>query len=167
MKIGDKVEVVDNGETFDTYENGFVNLGFKNKTENPLFDNGTIATIFAIGEHEYDSYGQIYGIEDKYGNQSLIGNNGIKITPSRTYYVTPTESKLIASIATRVESLTQINFIEAVMLITSIHCNVAKLDLKKLSKAEDGKMYAEILALQDGFDFDSMKLSYTPKYALK
>ena len=87
LKVGDKIKVIDYGESFTTYPNWvYNNVEGVDKCRyafgcNP--ENGTIGTVIAIAKHEYSSDNLIYFKEDvEYGcgNSTcyLIGEKGVK-----------------------------------------------------------------------------------------
>ena len=76
FKVGDKVQVVDSGKTYTTYVRMFEKMGFKNTEKNQFFQQGLIATVFAVGIHD-DNELPLLGIEAANGTQCLISADGV------------------------------------------------------------------------------------------
>jgi len=79
FKVGDKVRVVDSGKTYTTYVAMFEKMGFNNTESNSFFQQGLIATVFAIDVHE-DNELPLLGIQAANGTQCLISVNGVEPT---------------------------------------------------------------------------------------
>jgi hypothetical protein len=87
MKIGSRVKIKNLGEIYSTYWTKFKEMGFKNpetaKNINyEIFDKSIEFKVFAKSDHECDNI-MLYGIEDKNGNQFLIGESGLKLIRKR------------------------------------------------------------------------------------
>jgi hypothetical protein len=76
FKVGDTVQVVDPGSTYTTYGAMFKKMKFKNSKENYGFSKGTIATVFAIGDHELNGC-TLLGLQAPDGSQALLGAEGV------------------------------------------------------------------------------------------
>jgi len=77
FKVGDKVRVVDSGKIYTTYVVMFEKMGFNNTKSNSFFQQGLIATVFAVAEHEDDGL-TLLGIQAANGTQCLISVNGVE-----------------------------------------------------------------------------------------
>ena len=77
FKVGDKVQVVDPGRTYTTFTCMFEKMGFRYIYRNELFQQGLIATVFAISEHETDSDITLLGLEAQNGTQCLMSTKGV------------------------------------------------------------------------------------------
>ncbi len=76
FKVGDKVQVVDPGRTYQTYSAMFSRLGFKNTQENESFPAGLVAEVFLVCEH--DSTGiPLVALQAQDGSQCLISTEGV------------------------------------------------------------------------------------------
>ena len=86
--VGTRVKVRDWGQLYTTYFNKFEEMGFKNprKAKGNYFDvrwgkpnkfRGVAFKVFARSKHDGGCWG-LYGIQDKKGNQFLIGTGGIR-----------------------------------------------------------------------------------------
>ena len=76
FKVGDKVQVVDSGRTYTTYDAMFKKLGFRDTHKNEFFQPGLVAEVFAVGEH--DSTGiPLVALQAQDGSQCLISTNGV------------------------------------------------------------------------------------------
>ena len=76
FKVGDKVQVVDSGKTYTTYVDMFEKMGFKNTERNEFFQQGLIATVFAVSIHG-DNKLPLLGLEAANGTQCLISADGV------------------------------------------------------------------------------------------
>ena len=76
FKVGDKVRVVDSGKTYTTYVAMFEKMGFNNTESNSFFQQGLIATVFAVAEHEDDGL-TLLGLQAANGTQCLISSEGV------------------------------------------------------------------------------------------
>ena len=87
IHVGDKIEVIDNGESYTTYSdwvyNNVHNIDICRYAFGETTKNGTIGTVIAIAKHEYENTNLIYFKKD--GNYSfdnspcyLIGEKGVK-----------------------------------------------------------------------------------------
>jgi len=86
MKINSKVKVKNFGSCYTTYSTMFEKMGFKNTVMNKCSSDWSdrVFTVFSIDEHE--TYGDLLlGIRDDFGNELLIGKDGV------TPYVQPFE----------------------------------------------------------------------------
>ena len=80
FKVGDKVKITNPGNTYETYDYKFVELGFKNTSRNKSFDTDTIGTIFAITDHEWHANNDdLLAVRDEEGNECLIGVEGVEL----------------------------------------------------------------------------------------
>ena len=77
FKVGDKVQVVEPGRTYTTYKRMFEKMGFRDTDKNEFFQQGLIATVFVISDHETDSDVTLLGLEAQNGTQCLIGSKGV------------------------------------------------------------------------------------------
>ena len=77
FKVGDKVQIVDTGRTYTTYERMFKKMGFRDTKKNEFFQQGLIATVFAVGDHETDSDITLLGLEAQNGTQCLMSSKGV------------------------------------------------------------------------------------------
>ena len=77
FKAGDKVQIVDTGRTYTTYERMFKKMGFRDTKKNEFFQQGLIATVFAVGDHETDSDITLLGLEAQNGTQCLMSSKGV------------------------------------------------------------------------------------------
>ena len=77
FKVGDKVQIVDTGRTYTTYERMFKKMGFRDTKKNEFFQQGLIATVFAVGDHETDSDITLLGLESQNGTQCLMSSKGV------------------------------------------------------------------------------------------
>ena len=82
MKIGDKVQIKKFGKVYTTYTEMFTKMGFKNPTlpkeikDKKEFENVEF-TVFAKEKHQYENR-NVFGIEDKSGNQFLFSKKGLR-----------------------------------------------------------------------------------------
>ena len=76
FKVGDKVQIVDSGRTYTTYEVMFKKMGFRDTKNNEFFQPGLVAEVFAIGEHETQGT-TLLALEAQNGTQCLIGSKGV------------------------------------------------------------------------------------------
>jgi hypothetical protein len=76
FKVGDKVQIVDSGRTYTTYDRMFKKLGFKNIHKNEFFQPGLVAEVFAIGEHESINV-TLLALQAQDGSQCLISTPGV------------------------------------------------------------------------------------------
>lgn len=76
FKVGDKVQVVDPGNTYTSFDHMFVKLGFKNTKVNGGFKKGLIATVFAVDEHPSTGV-PILGLQAQNGSQCLMSIDGV------------------------------------------------------------------------------------------
>ena len=76
FKVGDKVQVVDSGRTYTTYERMFKKMGFRDTKKNEFFQQGLIATVFAVGEHESQDV-TLLALEAQNGTQCLMSSKGV------------------------------------------------------------------------------------------
>jgi hypothetical protein len=83
FKVGDKVQVVEPGRTYTTYKRMFEKLGFRDTDKNEFFQQGLIATVFAVSEHETDSDVTLLGLEASDGSQCLMSTKGVVKIVSR------------------------------------------------------------------------------------
>ena len=81
-KVGDTVEVTRSGGTYSEYINKFWELGFKNKSKNRCFSNGTKAKVFGVTTHDVIRDRTLYAIRTADGLESLIQENAIKLIKS-------------------------------------------------------------------------------------
>lgn len=82
FEVGSKVIIVNNGKTYSTYKEKFVELGFKNvtKEKDPELD-GTLDSIFtvtAFTRHGSDSRWILVAIKDDNANEYLIEKDGLR-----------------------------------------------------------------------------------------
>jgi hypothetical protein len=82
FKVGDKVEVVEPGNTYTTYKSMFAKMKFRNPEKNEFFQKGLIATVFAVCEHETDDV-ILLGLEALDGSQCLMSTKGVVKIVSR------------------------------------------------------------------------------------
>jgi len=76
FKVGDKVQVVEPGRTYTTYEAMFKRLGFRDTKKNEFFQPGLVAEVFVVCEH--DSTGiPLVGLQAQNGSQCLISTEGV------------------------------------------------------------------------------------------
>ena len=78
FKVGDKVVVVQSGNTYTTYDRMFVKMQFKDQKCNPGFENGMTATVFAVDFHD-DTNKPLVGLQAQDGKQALMGFDGIEL----------------------------------------------------------------------------------------
>lgn len=78
-KVGDIVVVTDQGDTYSTYTDMFVEMGFNCVLHNPSVPNGTLGKIFATNTHGDHVGINLYGIITEAGNEVLIGEKGIAL----------------------------------------------------------------------------------------
>ena len=84
FKVGDKVQVVEPGRTYTTYEAMFKKLGFRDTKKNEFFQPGLIAEVFVIGDHESNGC-TLLGLQAQNGSQCLISTEGVvKAVPTPT-----------------------------------------------------------------------------------
>ena len=76
FKVGDKVQIVDSGRTYTTYDRMFKKLGFNNIEKNEFFQPGLVAEVFAIGEHESQGT-TLLALQAQDGSQCLISTCGV------------------------------------------------------------------------------------------
>lgn len=76
FKVGDKVQIVDSGRTYTTYDRMFKKLGFRDKHKNEFFQPGLVAEVFAIGEHESQGT-TLLALQAQDGSQCLISTKGV------------------------------------------------------------------------------------------
>lgn len=77
FNIGDKVKIVNSGQTYSTYADKFIELGFKNEINNPGLPHGTVGTVFGTSFDRSER--KIYAIRTRKGEEVLIGEPGIEI----------------------------------------------------------------------------------------
>jgi len=76
FKVGDKVQIVDSGRTYTTYDRMFKKLGFKNIHKNEFFQPGLVAEVFAVGEHESQGT-TLLALQAQDGSQCLMSTLGV------------------------------------------------------------------------------------------
>jgi hypothetical protein len=76
FKVGDKVHVIDSGKVYTTYVAMFEKMGFKDTERNHFFQQGLIATVFAVDVHEDDGL-TLLGLQAANGSQCLISSEGV------------------------------------------------------------------------------------------
>jgi hypothetical protein len=76
-QIGDFVRVTEPGETYDSYDEIFKELGFVNKKTNPSFDSGTPAQIFGMTSHPRTGETML-ALVDSEGKECLICEDGVE-----------------------------------------------------------------------------------------
>lgn len=98
-RIGDKVEVINSGQTYSCHDTAFRQFGFKDTCRNPCFTDGTIATVFNTGI--VNGNDDTVSIRDEYGNESLISIKGVEIINQQTM---PTKEQILEAAATSPEA---------------------------------------------------------------
>jgi len=80
FNIGDKVKVVDNGESYSTYQTWATKYGMKNYVSGDFMyaSNGTIATVIAVGSHLRDN-AILTGIRTESGQEYILGECGLEL----------------------------------------------------------------------------------------
>ena len=76
FKVGDKVQIVESGRTYTTYEVMFKKMGFRDTKKNEFFQPGLVAEVFAIGEHESQGT-TLLALQAQDGSQCLISTQGV------------------------------------------------------------------------------------------
>ena len=76
FKVGDKVQVINSGNTYETYKAMFERLGFNNTVVNRAFTQGLVAEVFAIGEHDSLDV-TLLALQAQDGSQCLISTQGV------------------------------------------------------------------------------------------
>jgi hypothetical protein len=76
FKVGDKVQVVEPGRTYTTYEAMFKKLGFRDTKKNEFFQPGLVAEVFVVGEHDCTGI-PLVGLQAQNGSQCLISTCGV------------------------------------------------------------------------------------------
>ena len=76
FKVGDKVQIVESGRTYTTYEAMFKKLGFRDTKKNEFFQPGLVAEVFAVGEHESQGT-TLLALQAQDGSQCLISTLGV------------------------------------------------------------------------------------------
>ena len=76
FKVGDKVQIVDSGRTYTTYERMFKKMGFRDTDKNEFFQPGLVAEVFAVGEHESQST-TLLALQAQDGSQCLMSTLGV------------------------------------------------------------------------------------------
>ena len=84
-KVGDVVVVKNEGDTYSTYADMFVKMGFNCVLHNPSVPNGTLGKIFATDVHDSDNDVNLYGIITEAGNEVLIGERGIELFHTHSF----------------------------------------------------------------------------------
>ena len=77
ITIGSIVRVKAPGKSYTTYGKKFEQLGFVNTKYNESFEKGTHAIVWGVTTHESDNSITMLAILDMYGNESLIGEQGV------------------------------------------------------------------------------------------
>lgn len=104
MPIGSIVRVTNSGHGYSTYADmaRFMKLSKWEEQDysqrNPKED--TVYTVIAKGVHEHSQYGEVLGLEDKEGNQVMIGISGVKLVQRSVLSVTSQVAALEAQLAT-------------------------------------------------------------------
>jgi hypothetical protein len=76
IKVGDKVQVVNPGYTYSSYDAMFVEMGFTNQRVNEGFQRGLVVEVFAVGKHS-DTGIDLVGLQAQDGSQCLMSTNGV------------------------------------------------------------------------------------------
>ena len=76
FKVGDKVQIVESGRTYTTYEVMFKKMGFRDTKKNEFFQPGLVAEVFAVGEHESQGT-TLLALQAQDGSQCLISTQGV------------------------------------------------------------------------------------------
>ena len=76
FKVGDKVQVVDPGRTYTTYGAMFKRLGFRDTERNESFQEGLVAEVFVVCEHDRTGI-LLVGLQAQDGSQCLISTEGV------------------------------------------------------------------------------------------
>ena len=76
FKVGDKVQIVESGRTYTTYEVMFKKMGFRDTKKNEFFQPGLVAEVFAVGEHESQGT-TLLALQAQDGSQCLISTLGV------------------------------------------------------------------------------------------
>jgi hypothetical protein len=76
FKVGDKVQVINSGNTYETYKAMFERLGFNNTVVNESFQQGLVAEVFAIVEHDSLDV-TLLALQAQDGSQCLISTSGV------------------------------------------------------------------------------------------
>lgn len=77
FELGERVIIIEEGETYTSYFKVFEIAGFKNKKENTSLRNGSIAEVFWRGFHE-NGRDMLYAIRCAGGRESLVNQKAIK-----------------------------------------------------------------------------------------
>lgn len=77
FELGERVTVIDDGNTYTSYSEVFKIAGFKNKKSNSGLTNGSIAKVFWRGFHE-NGRDMLYAIRDTRGIEALVNQKAIK-----------------------------------------------------------------------------------------
>ncbi len=78
FKVGDKVQVVEPGNTYTSFDRMFTKLRFNNTKQNEEFERGLIATVFAVEVHPTFSGTTLLALQAQDGSQCLIGIDGVE-----------------------------------------------------------------------------------------
>ena len=76
FKVEDKVAVVEPGNTYETYGAMFERLGFNNTVVNESFQEGLVAKVFVVCEHDVTGI-PLVGLQAPDGSQCLISTEGV------------------------------------------------------------------------------------------
>jgi hypothetical protein len=78
FKVGDKVQVIYPGNTYETYGDMFVEMGFTNRERNEGFQIGLVVEVFAVGKHK-ESGVDLVGLQAQDGSQGLMSATGVVV----------------------------------------------------------------------------------------
>tara|TARA_R110000868_G_scaffold290470_1_gene550666 strand:- start:201 stop:572 length:372 start_codon:yes stop_codon:yes gene_type:complete len=76
FKVGDKVQVVEPGRTYTTYDHMFKKLGFNNTEKNECFEKGLVGEVFVVCDHDATGL-PLVGLTAQDGRQCLISVEGV------------------------------------------------------------------------------------------
>ena len=77
FKVGDILEVIEEGAVYPSYDRMFEEMGFADTEENEGHDHGTMVQVFAV-DHHPDFEDNLYAVRDVDGKEALYAEYGLK-----------------------------------------------------------------------------------------
>ena len=78
IEVNDRVRITNSGETYTTYSEMFLQLGFSNCESNPAWEKGEQGSVFYVGYSSHHS-GGLYALVHDDGRECLISGRGIEL----------------------------------------------------------------------------------------
>ena len=100
IEVNDRVRITDSSETYTTYSEMFLQLGFSNCESNPAWKKGEQGSVFYVGYSSHQS-GGLYALVHDDGRECLISERGIELVE----YETPVSRVTFESVRTRLTEI--------------------------------------------------------------